>query len=296
MEEIINHFFDPKNEYNNFELAITIFFFASMVIMVVTILVGPFFLLFSLTISKYFPLNFLVHFYFRLRTLSPAQKRILETKVLFYIRLNNQHQRFFEHRVATFLKKYRFQGMKNFVVDDEVKILIAACYVKLNFGQREYLSNAFQSIVVYPEEFYSPFTKREHVGEYNPKDEIVVLSWYHFKYGYEIENDNLNVGLHEFAHLLKHESLHSIDTFSNGFVKNLEEQKLMIEETEKMKRLYSENYLRKRAFRDSHEFFAVLIEHFFETPHQMKQLYPRLYLSTIKLLNYNDYLYAFEQP
>lgn len=234
------------------------------------------------------------HLYTSIRILNVEYQRILEQKSLFYKRLSPKHKKYFEHRVARFLEKYKFETQGDIQITNEIKVIVASCYTKVNFGYRNFLSVAFDRIIILPDAYYSKITKNNHVGHFNPSRRSVVFSWKHFIYSYENKSDNLNLGIHEFTHVLKHESLNSFDISSGFFTKNLADLQDLVYSTRKIERLKAEDYLRKRAFVDNHEFFAVLVEHYFETPHIMLEKYPQLFKKTTAVLNYNKYLYALE--
>jgi len=291
---MFGYILNPEEEYTMFEYIFFTLLNGSFYLLLAAIILSPFLFIYGKVIATFFPKPIFIHNFFKAFQLSPLHKRILERDILFYQKLNSRHKKYFEHRVLKFLNKYKIEGRDGLIITEEIKVMIAACYTKLNFGKVDYISNAFDKIILFPKAFLSPYTSQMHVGEFNPSRSLVVLSWHHFKFGYENNTNNLNVGLHEFAHVLKHESLRSFDRTSMRFSRNLKRLKNMIQQTGKMDRLVSENYLRNSAFYDNHEFFAVLVEHYFETPHLMKQKYPLLFRSMTKLLNFDDYLYTFE--
>jgi Mlc titration factor MtfA (ptsG expression regulator) len=49
----------------------------------------------------------------------------------------------------------------------------------------------------------------------------------------------------------------------------------------------TQTYLRDYAFTNTHEFFAVCVEHFFETPLHFYQKYPDLFKDLCNVLNQN---------
>lgn len=140
--------------------------------------------------------------------LNEEHKQILAQNVPFYNRLKPKYKRYFEHRIANFIKTYEFIG-RDISVTDEMKISIAATAIMLTFGMRDYLNPLFKRIIIFPDIYYSEQTEKYHKGEFNPKLSSIVFSWKHFKEGIEISNDNLNLGLHEFTHAFHLHSLKS---------------------------------------------------------------------------------------
>ncbi|MEC3907104.1 zinc-dependent peptidase [Tamlana sp. 2201CG12-4] len=228
------------------------------------------------------------HFYFFRRKLSKPQKRILEQNFAFYNRLNKKYKGYFEHRVASFMKDKDFIGRGGFTVTDEVKILISATAVMLTFGFRDYYIGIISKIVIYPEVFYSNINRAHHKGEFNPKLKALVLSWDDFKTGLAIDNDNLNLGIHEFTHAIHLNSMKERDissTIFNDSFKQLTE--LLQSKPDLRERLIQSDYFRKYAFTNQFEFLAVIMETFIETPQEFKVNFPEIYSKTKQMLNFN---------
>ena len=102
-------------------------------------------------------------------------------------------------------------------------ILIAGTYVMLTFGMRYYLINTFRTIIINPASYFSISNQEYHKGEFNPIMKVVAFSWEDFLLGHQTTNDNLNLGLHEFAHVLHFHAMKSSDPssvlFYDGFNK-----------------------------------------------------------------------------
>ena len=175
---------------------------------------------------------------------------------------------------------------ENVVVTEEIQVTIAATYVMLTFGMRHYLLKAFDKIIIYPEEYYSTFSEQYHKGEYNPRMKAVVFSWKHFYEGFETSNDNLNLGIHEFTHVVHHHSLYSQDASSLTFKKHFQRVLMIIENPQARQKLIESEYFRVYAFTNSFEFVSVAIEHYFETPNQFKQEFPVLFKHVSRMLNH----------
>ena len=229
-----------------------------------------------------------VHWYFKLRAISPEQKQILKDQFLFYNKLSKRKQRFFEHRMATFLKTKKFLGRDGISIDDDIQVLISATAVMLTFGFRDYLISAVSTIVVYPETFYSQIKQEYHKGEFNPYFNALALSWKDFRQGYAIDNDNLNLGIHEFAHAIHYNSKTESDISSIIFRESINELLHLLSKDKNLREaLINSHYLRSYAFTNPFEFLAVLIENFIETPHVFKDQFPQIYIKVKQMLNFN---------
>lgn len=223
----------------------------------------------------------------------PSKLRINELQILnnefeFYRKLSPKHKKYFEHRVASFIENYQFIGKEDLVVTPQMKILIAATAVMLTFGMRNYLFSVIDRIIIYPDVYYSSFSDDYHKGEFNPMMKAIVFSWKHFLEGYEISNDNLNLGLHEFGHVLHFQGLKSTDTSSTIFSVTYDEIMEQVKYSKNLDRLRNSNYFRIYAYTNEFEFIAVLLEHFFETPIQFQSEFPQLYDKVKIMINYSE--------
>jgi Mlc titration factor MtfA (ptsG expression regulator) len=175
--------------------------------------------LFSRLLSILFDRTPTIHHSRRKRKLSRVQKEILVQEVDFYQKLNSYYQAYFEHRVANFIRTYVFIGRDGYEINAETKVLLGASYIMLTFGKRKYITDVFDKIIIYPDIFLSTITKKMHKGEFNPQLKTVVFSWKHFKEGNLIKNDNLNLGIHEFTHIVHIKSMKRNDESSVVFKK-----------------------------------------------------------------------------
>lgn len=229
-----------------------------------------------------------VHWYFKLRSIDLDQRKILQDQFLFYKNLSQRKKRFFEHRVATFIKNKKFLGRDGVSVDGDVEVLIAATAVMLTFGFRDYLIGAVSTIIIYPEKFFSQIKQEYHKGEFNPLLSALVLSWKDFKQGYAIENDNLNLGIHEFAHAIHFNSKTESDISSVIFRESINELLHLLSNDKKLRDdLVNSHYLRSYAYTNPFEFLAVIIENFIETPQLFKSQFPQIYTKVKQMLNFN---------
>lgn len=229
-----------------------------------------------------------VHFYPFPKKLKLRQVQILHDQFEFYNRLTPTQKNYFEHRVAVFISKYSFQGKEGILVTDEMKVLIASTAIMLTFGMRNYLFTVIDKVVIYPDVYYSRITNNYHKGEFNPRMKAIVFSWKHFLEGYEITNDNLNLGLHEFGHVLHYQGLKNTDTSATIFSITYEEIMKEVKYPANYSKLTASNYFRNYAYTNEFEFIAVILEHFFETPQQFKLEFPQLFEKVKIMINFTD--------
>jgi Mlc titration factor MtfA (ptsG expression regulator) len=228
------------------------------------------------------------HFYPIKRKLSKDQKVILKTEFFFYKKLDAREKDFFEHRVASFIKDKHFIGREKLVITDEMKVLISATAVMLTFGFRDFYIGLIDKIFIYPETFYSNANKEYHKGEFNPKLKALVLSWKDFRQGFKIEDDNINLGIHEFVHAIHLNSMKERDVSSTVFSDSFKELTGLLSQNKALRDdLVSSRYFRDYAYTNQFEFVAVLIETFFETPVEFRNQFPIIYGKVKQMLNFD---------
>lgn len=221
------------------------------------------------------------------KKMSETDKIILNDNCSFYKKLKPKYKIYFEHRVVTFIEKTQFDS-RNISIDREMKVTIASVYIQLTFGMKNYINNLIQHIIIYPDIYLSTHTEEYYKGEFNPSLKAVVFSWTDFKEGINIQNDNLNLGLHEFTHALHFSTLKSDKPTHVLFNETLRNLFLSFSNEELRKDLLNSGFLRDYAFKNQFEFVAVLLEHFFESPDELKQKFPSVYIKVKEMLNYNE--------
>ncbi len=165
----------------------------------------------------------------------------------------------------------------------------------LTFGYRDYLLKTLDKFIIYPKVSYSQINKAHHKGEYNPSYKAIIFSWEDFIEGYDISNDNFNLGIHEIVHAMHFDYLREINESISASIFINQYQKLL--QFLKKDELYKDNlvkskYLRNYAFTNNFEFIAVLIEAFFETPLELKIQFPEVYNYVKKMLNYKQEIHT----
>lgn len=227
------------------------------------------------------------HLYLKLNKLSPERLTLLQKEHSFYKNLSRKHQRYFEHRVAVFIKENTFVGKQDLNVTDQMKVAIAATATMLTFGFKKYNLPLINTVVIYPKAYYSKINETFHKGETNPQLKAIVFSWEDFQLGYKIGDDNLNLGIHEFGHAIHLNASLGNDVSSFIFNKGYKALTDYLRNHEKVRKdLIASKYFRTYAYTNQYEFFAVLLENFVETPKEFKSQFPRLYGYMKQMLNF----------
>ena len=214
-----------------------------------------------------------------------AQKAMIRKNFAFYNHLSESDKRIFEHRVIRFIESHNFSGREGVVITKKMEILVASTAVMLTFGMRRYLFPKFKNIIIYPKNYISNVTKRRHKGETNPRMGTIVFSWDNFMKTMEVEDNNLNLGLHELTHALHFNFImngsFTAAVFLDRFTDLLEKMK----EKELQLKIVNSGYLRSYAYTNKFEFLSVLVEHFFETPEEFQEKLPEVYDMVKQMLN-----------
>ncbi|WP_417855457.1 zinc-dependent peptidase [Xanthomarina gelatinilytica] len=229
-----------------------------------------------------------IYFHPFLNKLSAKQESILKQQFTFYNRLNKRKKAYFKHRVATFIKQKQFVGNEGFLITDEAKVLISATAVMLTFGFRDYIIKSIKTIIVYPTQYYSTVNDDYHKGEFHVNLKTLVLSWDHFMEGFRIEDDKLNLAIHEFAHAIHFNSIYQNDINSVIFLDTFNELRELLSNNDALRsRLVHSEYLRNYAFTNDFELLAVILETFIESPNEFHQHFPKIYALVKQMLNFN---------
>lgn len=194
-------------------------------------------------------------------------------------------------KIQVFVAEKNFEGVKEFEITDEVRVLIAAqaCLLLLGNDQRDF--DRLETILVFPDTYAA--TSQEMIGESVVSERehsvlgqswdagVVSLSWRSAERGAANPHDGRNVVIHEFAHQLDQESgvadgapvLRARSRYAAW-------QRVFAQEYERLRDRIEQG---RRTVMDGYgathpaEFFAVASECFFEKPRQLKKRRPELY-------------------
>ncbi len=208
----------------------------------------------------------------------------LQKYLRYYQILNPVEKKLFEKRVQKFINLKTFIPRDIDKVTDEMKALIAGAAIQLMSGFPKIYFAHFKRILVYPDNYYSEISMLYHKGEVNMGG-LIVLSWKNFVEGFVDHKDGRNLGLHEMAHALRLEN--AVRNEEYGF---LDDEVLMTwtdlcyREIHKMEDGESD-FFRSYAATNSHEFFAVAVEKFFEQSQEFQDWHPKMYNTLAQMLN-----------
>jgi len=85
-------------------------------------------------------------------------------------------------------------------IPEDVKGIVAANIVQLTFGQKDYLLNIFERIVIYPGTFPTiQYPKHFHASEIFAEDGVLLFAMDHLMPGTLHADQYFNIGLYEYA-------------------------------------------------------------------------------------------------
>ncbi|MCW3083784.1 MAG: hypothetical protein JWP12_1150 [Bacteroidetes bacterium] len=210
-------------------------------------------------------------------------KTELERSYPYYRHLTPELKQRFINRCSAFIELKKFAGRQGLVISDPVRIIITACAVQVTFGLDSFTLDTFEYVLVYPDVYESPATGQLHKGE-TSMNGFICFSWKHILEGIEDQHDNYNLGLHEWTHALRFNSIkyEVTDYFFDGYI-----NKWIANAVHEFTRLKNgrQSIFRRYGATNIHEFFSVCIEHFFESPEEFRTKLPDLFNQTCILLN-----------
>ncbi|MFC3878586.1 zinc-dependent peptidase [Algoriphagus namhaensis] len=230
-----------------------------------------------------------LRFSFFAKKLSMADRRILQNHFPYYARMNPKFKPEFERKLERMISSKEFIGRGGIdEVTQEMELLIGATLTMVLFGWKGIQLPHFNRILIYPNAYYSTVTKTYHRGEVNPKFGLIVVSWRCFLEGLVDESDGVNLGIHEIAHALKLENLISRND-EYGFLDPNTKRQYRAHMQEEMKQMKAGKFspFRSNAMIDEDEFFAVVLEYFFEKPQSFQKHRPDFYQTLVHLLRQN---------
>src|ERR1700733_2514377 len=210
---------------------------------------------------------------------------VVSSHVKYYNRLGLEDQRKFLFRTYLFKKSKRFHYIE-VQESAEMPILVSAVAVQLTFGLDKFMLNYFGDIFILRDGYHYGFYSRPFMGHVDQTG--IYLSWDNFMKGISNQTPNCNVGLHEMAHALAYVN----------FITQTEEDKHFKKEFPNFSKVArpiftamqqgegrAKNLLGDYAATNYHEFWAVAVEIFFESPVQFRHELPELYEAMACVLN-----------
>jgi Mlc titration factor MtfA (ptsG expression regulator) len=226
---------------------------------------------------------------------------IVRKNMPYWRRLPPASQRELHGLIQVFVAEKQFEGCGGFDITDEVRVTVAAHACALLLGRETEFFSKLRSILVYPEPYFAPVSKRHPEGTVTEGYESrsgeswshgnVVLSWKEVQEAITRRRRGRNIVLHEFAHQLDEEfeaapgapllpADMSYEKWSSVFGR---EYRRLIRATQRGLPATLDKY----GATSPAEFFAVATECFFEDPVPLARSHPELY-AQLRLLYRQD--------
>jgi Mlc titration factor MtfA (ptsG expression regulator) len=225
-----------------------------------------------------------------------AWRAILREQVPFYAQLAPATVSRFERKLQILVRTKHFEGAGGFVVDDRVRVVVAAAAARLIMNMPGQHYQRLGDIVVYPDDYRHPggphgqvvFGEAHHHG-------TVVLSWAAVQAGLGNPDDGHDTATHEFAHVLDAQDGNFDGTpVLKGFAaygpwaRVMSEEFLSLSGKRRRKGNRARQVLRQYGATNEAEFFAVATEAFFEKPRQMRARHPELHAALSEYFGVED--------
>lgn len=207
---------------------------------------------------------------------------ILEDNVLFYQKLEILEKKRFREEVFDFLENIEIIGVEVEVTDID-RLLVAASATIPIFNFPDWRYKNLKQVILLKEHFdYNLKTEgnnRRLLGMVykSPFIKKMILSQKSLHHGFFNKTDKLNVGIHEFVHLID-KADGKIDGIPEILLENHEIIpwiKLMRNTIKQIER--DQTKINKYGATNEAEFFSVTSEYFFERPKLLKRKHPELY-------------------
>tara|TARA_R110002051_G_scaffold72481_9_gene131026 strand:- start:11712 stop:12479 length:768 start_codon:yes stop_codon:yes gene_type:complete len=223
----------------------------------------------------------------KIKPLTISEKKVILNNFPVYKKLSTRQKQKFEYRILRFRKEKQFIFNGLIPRQEDMALLLSATATLLTLGLKNYRIPAIERIIIYPNQYFSRLNRQNHIGEYNPGLKTIVFSAEHVKQGFEIPNDNKNLGVHEFAHALSFNAIIEKTKESKLFRDQIDKVNALFESTDFINKITTSDYFRTYSRTNMHEFFAVATENYVETPEQFYKEFPELYKIMGAMLNFD---------
>ncbi|MCB9610948.1 MAG: zinc-dependent peptidase [Sandaracinus sp.] len=199
-------------------------------------------------------------------------RRVLETHVRYYRRLDDEGRARFERNVLLLAATYDFEAVAGVTITDELRMLALAGAAVLLQGWDDVVLPGTRGIVLHPASFDESYGEGPHadIAGQVVRQGPILFAVSELRRGWASEQDGYNVAIHEFAHVLD-----LADGYADGKAGVLQWGPVLAEELERVRR--GRSPLRDYAGTNEAELFAVATEVFFERPTTLRDKAPDVY-------------------
>ncbi|HYW79153.1 MAG TPA: zinc-dependent peptidase [Thermoguttaceae bacterium] len=214
---------------------------------------------------------------------------VLRSRVTYFNALNETQKDRFRQLVKIFLDETRITGIRT-DVDETTRVLVAASAIIpiFNFDQWEY--SRLGEVLIYPGNFDANYQtdadgQNDTLGMVGVGhlSGVMILSKPALVTGFDIAGDKRNVGIHEFAHLVDRAD-GAIDGIPPGVSADLARMWTQWVAKELADPPTKRSHINPYGYTNEAEYFAVLLEYFFEAPGVLQQKNPQVYAMLEKMI------------
>ncbi|MCC5825540.1 M90 family metallopeptidase [Alkalimonas sp.] len=232
-------------------------------------------------------------------------RQILKRRLPYFRALPADLQLKLKKLIQLFVAEKDFVGCAGLVIDDEIRVTIAAQACLLLLGRPNDLYPGLRQILVYPAAFVVPNRQPDGAGIVHDGAGVllgeswgqgqVILSWQDSLKGAADPFDGHNVVIHEFAHQLDQQKGYANGAPVLGAGLDLSRWSAVFQQS--FARLQQQLNRGQLGVFDPYaatnpaEFFAVASEVFFEQPHALQQQEPELYQQLQQFYRLNPVLW-----
>ncbi len=202
----------------------------------------------------------------------------------YYKNLSENNKDIFRIRTLMFLNTTNFSSDPGFLLTNRMKIIISSAFVQITFGLKILTLDEFKHIFITPSSYSYKNNKALFDGDVNIYTKRVNMSWPAIKKGFEINDDAINLAIHEFGHCLIYENT------KRSYISRIFQEKEFniwrkLAKAKAFKIKSKENkILRDYAGNNMSELFSVSLETFFEQPEKFRNHESKLYFCMTRLL------------
>ena len=214
------------------------------------------------------------------RPFVPAWEAMLHTHVAYYNALDDSDRERFRQLVKVFLDEVRITGIRT-EADDLCRVLVAASAIIPIFGFTDWEYAGLGEVLIYPSAFgrnYRTDGEADTLGMVGVGhlSGVMILSKPALIGGFANPQDKRNVGIHEFAHLVD-KADGAVDGIPAGIPPEVVHPWIEWVGRELNQPPRGRSHVRKYAYTNEAEYFAVLTEYFFEAPRVLQRKNPQMY-------------------
>ncbi len=214
---------------------------------------------------------------------------ILNSRVAYFNALDEQQKERFRQLVKIFLDETRITGIRT-DVDEATRVLVAASAIIPIFTFDRWEYSRLGEVLIYPDNFDADF----HTNGDDQPDTLGMVGAGHLRgvmilakpslhAGFDNAGDKQNVGVHEFAHLVDMAD-GSIDGLPPGVPADVARSWVQWVAKELADPPDGRSHINSYAYTNEAEYFAVLMEYFFEAPGVLQQKNPEVYAMLEKMM------------